>query len=136
AYFLGGELAARLLNFAILLLLAGLLYAAIRRSVSPAAAYLLLALFLATPMVQLVTGSVFVENLLAALVLGAMTALWRFGETGDTRFLYLASALGGTAMATKAGAAVFLAFALLCAAFEIRRHWKRTGASCALAALL
>jgi hypothetical protein len=135
-YLLGGECAARLLNFAILLMLAGLLYAAICRSVPPAAAYLLLALFLTTPMVQLVTGSLFVENLLAALLLGMMTAIWRFGETGETRFLYLASALGGTAMATKAGAAVYLAFALVCAIFEIRRHWNRTGASCALAALL
>jgi hypothetical protein len=65
-----------------------------------------------------------------------MTAIWRFGEAGETRFLYLASALGGTAMATKAGAAVFLVFVLLCAIFEIRHHWKRSGASCAFAALL
>ena len=64
-YLLGGEYAARLLNFAILLMLVGLLHAGIRRWVAPAAAYLLLALFLTTPMVQLVTGSLFVENLLA-----------------------------------------------------------------------
>ena len=75
-------MAARLLNFAILLVLLGLLHRAVRRWVSPGAAWLLVTLFATTPMVQLVTGSLFVENLLAAFVLGMMIALWRFGESG------------------------------------------------------
>ena len=75
-------------------------------------------------MVQLVTGSLFVENLLAAFLLGMMTALWRFGESGERRFLYLAAMLGGTAMATKFGAIAFLAPALLCAAVEVWRRRK------------
>src|ERR1017187_52378 len=100
-YLLGGEMAARLLNFAILLVLLGLLHSAVRRSVSPGVGWLLVTLFATTPMVQLVTGSLFVENLLTALLLGMMTAVWRFGESGERRFLYLAAALGGTAMATK-----------------------------------
>ena len=90
-YVLGGEMAARLLNFAILLVLLGLLHAAVRRSVSPALAWLLVALFATTPIVQLVTGSLLVENLQAALLLGMMTALWRFGASGERRSLYLAA---------------------------------------------
>src|ERR1019366_8588941 len=105
---LGGEMAARLLNFALLLVLLGLLHAAVRRSVSPGVGWLLLALFATTPLVQLVTGSLFVENLLAAFLLGMMTALWRFSESGERRFLYLAAALGGTAVASKFGAMAVL----------------------------
>ena len=133
-YLLGGEMAARLLNFAILLVLLGLLHAAVRRWVSPGVAWLLVTLFATTPMVQLVTGSLFVENLLAAFLLGMMTALWRFGESGERRSLYLAAAFGGTAMAIKFGAIVILAPALACAAVEVWRRRKQTGVRWALAA--
>ncbi len=135
-YLLGGEMAARLLNFAILLVLLGLLHAALRRWVSPVVAWLLLALFATTPMVQLVTGSLFVENALAALLLGMMTALWHFGESGERRFLYLAAALGGSAMATKFGAIAFVLPASLCAAVEVWRHRRQSGARWGLAAAL
>ncbi|MGD0772986.1 MAG: bifunctional glycosyltransferase family 2/GtrA family protein [Candidatus Solibacter sp.] len=132
-YLLGGEMAARLLNFTILLVLLGLLHAAVRRSVSPGAAWLLVTLFATTPMVQLVTGSLFVENLLTAFLLAMMTALWRFGESGERRFLYLAAALGGTALATKFGAIAFVLPALVCAAVEVWLHRKRSGARWGLA---
>ena len=94
-YLLGGEYAAHLLDYALLLLMAALLYYAMRRWVSRGVGFLLLGLFASTPMVQLVTGSLFVENLLAAMVVGMMSALWRFGATGEKRFLYLAAVLGG-----------------------------------------
>src|ERR1039457_3764998 len=115
-------MAARLLNFAILLVLLGLLHTAVRRWVSPGVAWLLVTLFATTPMVQLVTGSLFVENLLAAFLLGMMTALWRFGESGERRFFYLAAVLGGTAMASKFGAIALILPALVCAAVEVWRH--------------
>ncbi len=134
AYMLGGEMAARLLNFAILLMLLGLLHAAVRRSVSPGLAWLLVTLFATTPMVQLVTGSLLVENLQAALILGMMTALWRFGASGERRSLYLAAILGGTALATKFGAVAFLAPAAVCAAVEVWRGRKKTSARWGLAA--
>ena len=135
-YLLGGEMAARLLNFALLLVLLGLLHAAVRRSVSPGVAWLLVALFATTPLVQLVTGSLFVENLLAALLLGMITALWRFGESGDRRLLYLAAVLGGTAMASKFGAIALLVPALVCAAVEVWRRRKLVGARWGLALAL
>jgi hypothetical protein len=132
-YLLGGEMAARLLNFAILLVLLGLLHAAVRRSVSPGVAWLLLALFATTPLVQLVTGSLFVENLLTAFLLAGMTALWRFGESGARLFLYVAAALGGAAIATKFGATAFVVPALACGAVEVWRHRKHSGARWGLA---
>jgi putative flippase GtrA len=139
-YLMGGEYAVHLLDYALLLLLAAVLYFALRRWVCRAAAFWLLALFASTPLVQLVTGSLFIENMLAAMVLGTMAALWRFGDTGEKRFLYLSAALGGTAMATKFGALAFVALAVPFLAIEAARHWKSLGprpaAVCGLAAVL
>jgi len=111
-YLLGGEYAARLLDFAMLLVVVGLLYGAVRRWLSPAAACLLTASFVATPIVQLVTGSLFVENTLAALLLAMMAAIWKLGEGGGPRWLYAAMALGGVAISCKFGALAFVAVAL------------------------
>jgi hypothetical protein len=122
-YLLGGEAATHLLNFAMLLGIVGLLYAAARRWVSRAVALFLAAAFATTPLVQLVTGSLFVENLLAAMLLGMMTALWRFGASGERRWLYAAAALAGTALSTKLGAFAVVAPALAFAALEARAHW-------------
>jgi hypothetical protein len=99
-----------------------------------------MALFATTPLVQLVTGSLFVENLMTAMVLGLMAAIWRFGDTGEERYLYLAAVLGGTALSTKFGAIPFVALALPFAAWEAVRHRKSLGPKpavvCALAVLL
>ena len=103
-YQLGGEFAARLLVFAMLLAVCALLYRTLRRWTSPSAAYLLTAVFAATPIVQLVTGALFVENFVAAMILGTLTAIWRFGDTGDRRYFFAAMAIGGTAMSAKIGA--------------------------------
>jgi hypothetical protein len=139
-YLLGGEYAAHLLDYSMLLLLCAVLYYAMRRLVSRAAAFLILALFASTPMVQLVTGSLFVENVLAVMIAGMMAALWRFSGTGERRFLYLAATLGGTAMATKFGALAFVLLAVPLLAIEAARHWKALGprpaAVCGIALLL
>ena len=89
---------------------------------------------------QLVTGDLFVENVLAALVIATLTAIWRFGDTGERRYFYMAMALGGTAMTVKFGALAFIAMALPFAFVEARRHRKSLGprpaATCALGAVL
>jgi len=126
-YLLGGEYAPKIFNFAMLLAVVTLLYTTSRRWVSPAASFLLAASFAATPVVQFVTGSLFVENFLVAMVFGLIAAIWRFGETGERRLLYLATALGGAAVTTKYGALVFLGLALPFLIREIVRHWKSLG---------
>ena len=126
-YLLGGEFAARLLNFTMLLLVEALLYRAARRFVSPAIGFVIAALFASTSLVQLVTGSLFIENFLAAMVVGLATAIWRFGDTGQRRFLYAAAVLGGTALAIKFGGLAYVAAALPVAAIEVRRRWARLG---------
>ncbi len=139
-YVLGGEYAARLLDFSMLLAVVALLYCAVRRWLSPGAACLIAASFAATPMVQLVTGSLFVENVLAALVVGMMAAIWRFGETADRRYFFAAMALAGAAMSVKFGALAFVAVAVPLGFVEARRHSKALGphprAACLAAAAL
>jgi hypothetical protein len=126
-YQIGGEYGARLLNFAMLLLLVALLYRALRST-----SIFLPALFATTPLVQLVTGSLFVENTLAAMILGAISAIWAFGETRRTGFLYAAAILGGTALSVKLGALSFLLFALPFLIWEVARL-RPPVAACALA---
>src|SRR5579883_658817 len=106
---IGREAAARLMDFTMLLALEALLYGAARRWLNRGPALLLCALFASTPMVQLVTGSLFVENVLAALVLAMLTAAWRLGDSGQKRYLYAAAMLGGAALTTKFGALAFVA---------------------------
>jgi hypothetical protein len=77
----------------------------------------------------------FVENLLAALILGAVVAATRLGESGEDRFFYAAAALAGTALAVKLGALAFLLMLLPVLALEARR-WRKTAAAWALAGVL
>jgi glycosyltransferase involved in cell wall biosynthesis len=127
-YLLGGESAPRLLNFVMLLAILALLYGIVRPWVPRSAALLLLAAFAATPLVQLVTGSLFVENLLTALLLGAVAALWRYAANGERRFFLLAAVLAGSALAVKLGAIAIVAMFLPFALWEAWRRRLRAGA--------
>ena len=141
AYVLGGaksgEAAARLLNFAFLLMIVALIAEEARRHLLAAHAWLVAALFASTPLVQLVTGSLFVENIWAAFVLAAALAVVRYVDNGDARELYIAAFLVGSAASVKLIAAAFLfpiaAVALACAAH--RRQWTPAGVAVGLATI-
>ncbi len=122
-YLLAGEVAAKLLNFAMLVAIVVMIYQASRQWLQPSGAYLAAALFASTPIVQLVTGSLFVENIWAAMVLGAALALNR-GE------LVWAGMLLGAALSTKVGTTAYLVPAILVGAWTIskngglRKQWR------------
>lgn len=120
AYLLGGEAAARLFNFGLLLALAAMVYALARRLVNERLAILVTALFASSPMVQLVTGSLFVENFWAAMLLGAILALVRYAECGESRLVLAGAVLLGTGLATKFGSVAYIAPALLLFGVELR----------------
>jgi len=127
-YLLGGELAPNLLNFAMMLCVTALLYCAVRRSLPRPAALLLTSLFVATPLVLLVTGSLFVENFVAALALGALAAMWLYFDTGDRQVFIAAAILSGAAIAAKFGMwAVILIAAPFAIAEARRRRLGRAG---------
>ena len=79
-------------------------------------------LFRSTPLGFLVTGSLFIENFVALMILGTVMAVWRLQETGDTRYFWLAAALGGTAASAKFGAWAFVMTALVFGVAELRRR--------------
>jgi hypothetical protein len=136
-YLLGGEAAAKLLNFAFLAITCTLLVQAARRWVLPVNAYLCAALFASTPLVQLVTGSLFVENVWTALLLGAVLALIEYGELADPRDLRTAGALTGAAAAVKLVAVAFAVPLTILSLLALRRtkDWN-AGFIAAAAALL
>ena len=127
-YMLGGEGAAKLLNFALLVAILAMIYQTSRRWLQPTEAYLATALFASTPLVQLVTGSMFVENLWAAMVLGAALALSR-GE------LLWGSCLLGAALSTKVGTTAYLLPAAFIAAWNFRKQWRTAAISIVLFAV-
>jgi hypothetical protein len=117
-YLLGGETAARLLNFAALALIVTIVYRCSRRWLAPGHAAMAAALFASTPLVQLVTGSLFVENIWTALLAGGVMLLWE-GETVWSAMLF------GAAFAVKAGTSAFLvpAMAITLVRSRERRLW-------------
>jgi len=135
-YLLGGEAATHLINFTMLLAVIALLYAAVRRWLSRGAAMFLAAIFATTPLVQLVTGSLFVENMLAAMLLGMTTALWRFWESRERRWLYIAAILAGTALTIKLGAFAIVVPAFVLAAIAVRGRWKHFAVALAILVVL
>jgi hypothetical protein len=108
-YLFGGEFAARLLNLAVLGVICALLYHAALRWVGRPTAFLLTGLFAATPVVQLVTGSLFVETFYAAMCMGAMAALWHYRSAGDRPALLASAFLLASAMGVKLIAVLFVA---------------------------
>ena len=131
-WMLGGEYASRLLNFAMLISVAVLLFHAARQFVSLAVAIFLTALFLSTPMVLLVTGSMFVENFVAAMLLSGMIALWRFHETAGVRYLLLTALLLGASLGMKLGALAAVLFILPFFGAAVAGSWRRLGSKAAV----
>ncbi len=141
-----GEAAARLLNFAILLLTLGLIAKLARRWVSPVMSVLIAALFATTPLVQLVTGSLMVENTWTAFLVAAGACLLLYldspPEAGTGHELLLTAIFLGSAGSVKLIAAAYIlplaGFALIAAIVRARaRHdWKPLVLAAALALVL
>lgn len=128
-YLLGGEMAARLLNFALLVLISAMVFRAARRWLSVENSALAAALFASTPVVQLVSGSLFVENAWAAFVCGGALALWE-GE------IFAAALLFGAALSVKLLAAAFIAAAAIAGVFLWRRRPGKLAAAGVLLAVV
>lgn len=126
-YLLGGEAAARLVNLGFLLVLAWMVARIAGRWVPAPLALLAAALFASSPIVQLVTGSLFIENQLAALVLGSAVSLGLYRERRERRWLLASAALAGFAAATKFGGLAFAVPLGVAAFHEIWRQRRKEG---------
>jgi hypothetical protein len=121
AYLLGGEFAARLANFLLLIALLALLYCFARRHLPRAPAVFATALFASIPMAQLVTGSLFIENFLAAMIVAALLAIERLHQSRRPAHLVLAGLFLGTAFAAKFGTLTCAVALVPFAVFAVRR---------------
>jgi hypothetical protein len=136
-YLIGGEGAARILNGSLLVILAALVFVLCRRFLSRGGAAVLTALFVSTPLAQLVTGSLFVENFWTVLVVGGFAALLRAHESGRNKGLYICAILLGVAISAKFGAIAFAApFALIAGTILWRRDNSSGRLTVALAVLV
>jgi hypothetical protein len=112
SYLLGGEFAARIVNFCYLLITGFLVFLAIARFLTRGTAWMLTALYASTPFLLAEAGNIFVENIWVALLFGAALALVRFRETGREPYFLLAVALAAASLAVKViGALLCLALA-------------------------
>ena len=134
-YLLGGEFAAKLLPFVFLCISCILIVLLCRRVATHAAALLMAAVYAATPVVQLITGSMFTDTILAAFLLGAAVLIVQWTEWRDAAALFLSGILLGAAMATKLTA---LSFVVPCLAWVFFNcfQWKRRFDRKSMAALI
>ncbi|HYW47451.1 MAG TPA: glycosyltransferase family 39 protein [Bryobacteraceae bacterium] len=132
AYAIGGEFAARLLNFSNLLASLGLLYGFTSRYCSRTAALLTCALYATGPLVQVTTGSLFIDNLAAALLMACVVSFCRHEAEAKPRVFAAGAVLLGLALSVKSGSAAFLPGILALALFGAIRNppgWRVVTAS-------
>ncbi len=126
AFNLGGESAARLVNFGFLVLLLAALFLLGRRFTTRTADLLLaLSTFVSCSLAQFAVDSLSVENLWAVLCTATLLAVLNYYESGHNRYLFFCSMLGGGAMMTKFGSLAFVASVLPFIAYAIFRNWNR-----------
>jgi hypothetical protein len=99
AYLLGGEMAARLLNFLLLALACWMVYARLHRRVPAWVAAALTGGFAAAPVTLLRTGSLAVENWIIVFAMGAVLLLRLHKKEGRRMYAYAAAALAGATCA-------------------------------------
>jgi len=127
AWLLGGEAAARLLNVALLGLIAWMVWDRLHTRVPAWTAAALLAALLSTPLVQLVTGSLFVENFAAVLILGAVLLLRIYAKQRRPGIYMACALLCGVAAASKFGAWAFVVPLLIAAMLAVKLRTQLAG---------
>ena len=135
AYLLGGEYGARLVNFSFFVGTALLLYTILRRFVSAATGWLLVAVYELTPFFQLETGNTYIESIWTALLFGSVIAMDLLRTTGYPRYLLATSVLSASSVAVKVLGAIVAGMTLGFAALHCRRRVALVAAAFILAAL-
>jgi hypothetical protein len=128
-YLIGGEAAARLLNFALFVAIVAMVYRASQRFLTEPKAALAAALFASTPLAELVSGSLFVENVWAVFIAGAAMALVE-------NELPVAGLLLGAAFATKVGTSAYLLPAAVIGVMKLKGRWRQAAVALAFFVVL
>ena len=116
----GGESAARLLNLVFGVIALRIVFELIRRHASREVALASICLLASTPLAFLETGSLFVENLWSAFLLGVLLLSLDYARTRATHLLPAIALLAAGALQTKAIAVVWLGPLLVAIAWYAR----------------
>ncbi len=108
AYLLGGEAAARLLNFALLATMCWILHERLHTRVPGWIAASLAGGLAALPVSQLVTGSLSMENWVAAFILGAVLMLRLHKKERRSIYAWVSAGMAGAACACNLAGFAFL----------------------------
>lgn len=123
AYLIGGEFAARLLNFSFLLVSTSILYLlGLRESDSKSAASLIAILYLSTPLALLETNSLFIENALALMVVSVFAALINYRKFPNSCWIMAFAICLAGAMAIKLHAVLLILIFGLWFCFLLRKY--------------
>ena len=136
AYMLGGEAAARLLDFALLGLIVLILVRILRRWAPDWVAWLVIGVFVSTPLVQFVTTCLMIENAQAGFLLAAFACLLSARKNGAESpgsdadqadgarsvVVLLAGLLAGAALASKFGSFAIAAPIVVMATIAVPRR--------------
>lgn len=122
AYLLGGEYAARLVNFSFYIMVSLLLFTVARRFLSTGSAWLIVAIFASTPFFLLETGNVFSENVWIALLFGGAIAMDLYRSTGRQSYFWTMTTLTGASITVKILGAVVAALIFATAALRCLRR--------------
>lgn len=124
-YIFAGEFGARLLNYAAMLLLIVILVAAGRARLSVTLSLVLGACLASSPVVQLVTGSLFIDNFLALWTLAGLVAAVDFFIARRWSSFFLCAVVLGCSLHTKLGAVPgALVLGGLCIGIAIATLWR------------
>jgi Dolichyl-phosphate-mannose-protein mannosyltransferase len=122
AYLMGGEGAARLLNFAFAVLTCRLLYELVRRYARSDTALASVCLFASTPIAFLETGTLYVENLWMAFLLGTLLLALDYLRDRSNATLVALALLAAGAVQCKVIGVIWLTPLLLYVAYQAWRH--------------
>ncbi len=100
-YLLGGELAVRLANFIMIMLMSWIIYLKVSSYADRIAASLLVAVFLSTPLTSWLVFVVFEDGLMALFVLSAAVILVNNWKSPNAGVVFIISLLLSAAVATK-----------------------------------
>ncbi len=129
AYVPSGEYGARLLNVALLALIVWLMNYLAKLIGASRTGWLAVLMFLSMPLTFLVTGSLFVENVWTAFLLGAIASVIYYIRTNQAGWLKLSALLCGLAVASKLTALLMLPLLGVVVLMEIwrTRNWRSQG---------
>jgi len=136
SYFVGGEGASRLLNFCFAVLASYLVYVLIRLYARRDVALASVCMFASTPLAFLETGTLYVEILWVAFLLGTLLLALDYARTGSKGTLIALAFLTAGAMQCKVIGVVWAAPLLACSGYQVWRRRDYRGLAAAQIALL